>query len=245
MTSDKHHFEELTAPAATAKELQISVATLRKYSLIVERVTGKADYYVRTKQKARLYSKQDLQDLKDFHQLAQEHGLTLQEAAQQVFAVSDQNTKTEAEDKGAKQEVMSTPQMTKLLNAFQQTIEQQNTELANLHQQLDRIEKQNQELLENQQTAVDSEKLAALPDISGIVSETGLEAEVPVERPLTATEKRAQVMQDEQKPSDQVHEEILSKAKENAEKIANDHRTLADMQVEPTKQHWWHRFIDM
>jgi hypothetical protein len=54
MTSDKHNFEELTAPAATAKKLHISVATLRKYSLIVERVTGRPDYYPRTKQKARL-----------------------------------------------------------------------------------------------------------------------------------------------------------------------------------------------
>ena len=31
MTSNEHNFEELMAPAATAKKLGISVATLRKY----------------------------------------------------------------------------------------------------------------------------------------------------------------------------------------------------------------------
>ena len=49
MASD-HNFEELEAPAKTAEELHISVATLRKYSLIVEKVTGNKDYYERTKQ---------------------------------------------------------------------------------------------------------------------------------------------------------------------------------------------------
>ena len=42
MTTNKHDFEELAAPKAAAQELGISVATLRKYSLIVEKVTGRA-----------------------------------------------------------------------------------------------------------------------------------------------------------------------------------------------------------
>ena len=41
MTTNKHDFEELAAPKVAAKELGIGVATLRKYSLIVEKVTGK------------------------------------------------------------------------------------------------------------------------------------------------------------------------------------------------------------
>ena len=60
MASD-HNFEELEAPAKTAEELHISVATLRKYSLIVEKVTGNKDYYERTKQKSRLYSAKDIE----------------------------------------------------------------------------------------------------------------------------------------------------------------------------------------
>ena len=46
MTTNKHDFEELAAPKAAAQELGISVATLRKYSLIVEKVTGKSDYFL-------------------------------------------------------------------------------------------------------------------------------------------------------------------------------------------------------
>ncbi|WP_338207118.1 transcriptional regulator [Lactobacillus juensis] len=259
MSEDKHNFEELTAPSATAKKLHISVATLRKYSLIVEKVTGKPDYYARTKQNARLYSKQDLQDLEDFHQLAQDNGLTLQEAAQQVFAVTDKKDKPQHMDNGKKQEVMSTSQMVKLLNALQQTIGQQNTALSDLQKQLNRIEKQNKELLKKQKelekpqikAAGTDDDFSVLPDISGIVTDNGDDItdvqEMPETKPLTAAEKRAQVAQDEGKSSEQMHEEILAKAKENAEKSANSnaHRTLADMQIEPEKTHWWQRFLDM
>ncbi|MCX0291816.1 helix-turn-helix domain-containing protein [Lactobacillus kullabergensis] len=259
MSEDKHNFEELTAPSATAKKLHISVATLRKYSLIVEKVTGKPDYYARTKQNARLYSKQDVQDLEDFHQLARDNGLTLQEAAQQVFAVTDKKDKPQHMDNGKKQEVMSTSQMVKLLNALQQTIGQQNTALSDLQKQLNRIEKQNKELLKKQKelekpqikAAGTDDDFSVLPDISGIVTDNGDDItdvqEMPETKPLTAAEKRAQVAQDEGKSSEQMHEEILAKAKENAEKSANSnaHRTLADMQIEPEKTHWWQRFLDM
>ena len=257
MSEDKHNFEELTAPSATAKYLHISVATLRKYSLIVEKVTGKPDYYARTKQNARLYSKQDVQDLEDFHKLAQDNGLTLQEAAQQVFAVTAKKDKPEKTEDDKKQEVMSTSQMVKLLNALQQTIGQQNTALSNLQKQLDHIEKQNKQLLEKQKeletpaskTTSSAEDFSVLPDISGIVTNDDITdvGEMPDTKPLTAAEKRAQVAQDEEKSSEQMHEEILAKAKENAEKgaSANTHRTLADMQVEPEKTHWWQRFLDM
>ena len=79
MTTNKHDFEELAAPKVAAKELGISVATLRKYSLIVEKVTGNSNYFARTKQKARLYHQKDIDDLKAFHHLSKNSGLTLQE----------------------------------------------------------------------------------------------------------------------------------------------------------------------
>lgn len=99
MASD-HNFEELEAPAETAEELHISVATLRKYSLIVEKVTGNKNYYERTKQRSRLYSTKDIEDLKAFKALSKNADLTLQEAARQVFAVSDK--KAEEAKKAAK-----------------------------------------------------------------------------------------------------------------------------------------------
>ncbi|WEV37124.1 transcriptional regulator [Lactobacillus sp. ESL0677] len=253
MTSDKHNFEELTAPAATARQLHVSVATLRKYSLIVERITGKPDYYARTKQKARLYSKQDVQDLDDFHKLAQNNGLTLQEAARQVYAVSDKDDE-QIGAASAKREVMTTPQAVKLLNALQQTISQQNTAIKDLQAQLNRIEQQNKELLAKQDqmkqpAAKDEQDFSTLPDISGIVPDDNMQKSpiLQEEKPLTVAEKRAQVERDEAKSSQQLHEEILSKAKENAQKHtdSNSHRTLQDMQVEPEKAHWWQRFINM
>ena len=59
--TNTHDFEELAAPKAAAEELGISVATLRKYSLIVEKVTGNPNYFARTKQKARLYHQKNIE----------------------------------------------------------------------------------------------------------------------------------------------------------------------------------------
>lgn len=261
MTEDKHDCEELTAPAATAKKLHISVATLRKYSLVVEKATGKRDYYARTKQNARLYSKQDVQDLADFHRLARENGLTLHEAAQQIFASKNKSGQKDMQDGGQKQEKMTQEQMIKLLHTLERTVAQQNIALANLQKQLNRIEEQNKGLLTKQKQvdkSATSKKLKAkdfadLPDISGIVTkdEKNISSvkdttnDVPA-RPLTTAEKRAQLKRDENKTSKQVHEEILAKAKENAQKNPNSnaHRTLKDMQVEPEETHWWQRFLD-
>ncbi|RMC41995.1 MULTISPECIES: transcriptional regulator [unclassified Lactobacillus] len=242
MSGNKHDFEELTAPAATAKELQVSVATLRKYSLIVEKVTGQANYYARTKQNARLYSKQDIQDLQDFHRLAQKNGLTLYEAAQQVFAVSSKEIKKTGQTKKSKQEVMTSAQVMKLIDAFQQTISQQNTALENLQEQLNRIEAQNQELLQKQNSQ--TEKFEGLADISGIVT---AEESQPKAQLFTAEQKRQQIVHDEKKSSEQLHDEILAKAQENSQKTAsvNEHRTLIDMQPETETRHWWQRFLNL
>ncbi len=86
--TNTHDFEELAAPKAAAEELGISVATLRKYSLIVEKVTGNPNYFARTKQKARLYHQKDIDDLSACHRLSKTSGLTLQEATRQIYAVS-------------------------------------------------------------------------------------------------------------------------------------------------------------
>ena len=150
---------------------------------------------------------------------------------------------------------MSPSQMGKLLTALQQTIVQQNSALDKLQKQLNRIEKQNKDLLAKQKELVqkdsDESAFAGLPDISGIITddETDLldQADPDIDKPLTAAEKRAQVVDDGQKSSEEVHEEILAKAKENAEKSANNSglRTLTDMQVEPKKAHWWQKFLDI
>ena len=244
MTSNKHDFEELDAPAAAAEKLGISVATLRKYSLIVEKVTGNKDYFERSKQRARLYHKKDIDDLDAFHNLSKKDGLTLEEAARQIYAVSDKketDKKRQSEAK-PKNELMDSHQVAKLLGALQNTIASQNEAIDNLQKQLNRIEKQNHDLLERQKQLeapkdVDDE-IAALPDISGIVTEDD-------EKQETQDDKRKKVLEDKKKSEEELHDEIINKAKENAKKraSANVHRTLEDMQLHPAKKHWWQRLF--
>lgn len=254
MANKKRDFEELDAPAAAAKKLGVSVATLRKYSLIVEKVTGNENYFERTKQKSRLYHKKDLEDLDAFYKLSKTKGLTLKEAARQIYAVSDQGDERPkdpaAQDYSQNENQLMDPEkMAKLLGALQQTIATQNSAIDSLKQQLDRIEKQNQALLEKQATLEDEidPKIAAMPDISGIIT-TDEEQDLEVDNlPKTAQEKRDAVKKDLEKSEQEVHNEILSKAKENAQKREaqeNVHRTLVDMQVPNEKKHWWQRFLN-
>lgn len=244
--TNTHDFEELAAPKAAAEELGISVATLRKYSLIVEKVTGNPNYFARTKQKARLYHQKDIDDLKAFHRLSKNSGLTLQEAARQIYAVSDKkDEKPKEEPKKAtpytSRDVMDTKEVVKLLNTLQQTISNQNEAISSLQKQLNVIQKQNQDLIEAQKRLAapkdNSDKIAALPDISGMVSDD--------EPKKDAAEKREEVKEDMHKSQEEMHDEIISKAKENAKKraTANVHRTLEDMQLPERKEHWWQRIF--
>lgn len=243
MTSNKHDFEELSAPAATAKELGISVATLRKYSLIVEKVTGNPDYYERTKQKARLYSKKDVADMDAFHKLAKNNGLTLQEAARQIYAVSDKaavdkQRKEKTQNAEIATDLMDTKEVVRLLNTLQRTIANQNKAINSLQEQLTRIEKQNKDLIEAQnQLEAPSEEIKSLPADGYAFGED--------EEP-DHEEKLQQVEADKAKSEEEMHEEIITKAKENAKKraTANVHRTLEDMQVPVKKKHWWQRFFN-
>lgn len=244
MTTNKHDFEELAAPKAAAKELGISVATLRKYSLIVEKVTGNSDYFARTKQKARLYHQKDIDDLKAFHRLSKNSGLTLQEAARQIYAVSEKDETPVAKTKAeyTPKDVMDTQQVVKLLNTLQKTISNQNEAISSLQKQLNVIQKQNEDLIEAQKQLAapkdDTDKIEALPDISGIVADD----EKPKDDP---EEKREEVKKDMHKSQEEMHDEIISKAKENAKKraTANVHRTLEDMQLPEKKEHWWQRIF--
>ncbi|MDH5100836.1 MerR family transcriptional regulator [Lactobacillus kefiranofaciens] len=243
MTTNKHDFEELAAPKAAAKELGISVATLRKYSLIVERVTGKADYFARTKQKARLYHQKDIDDLKAFHRLSKNSGLTLQEAARQIYAVSEKDETPVAKTKTeyTPQDVMDTQQVVKLLNTLQKTISNQNEAISSLQKQLNVIQKQNEDLIKAQKQLAapkdNTDKIEALPDISEIVPDD--------KKPKDPEEKREEVKEDMHKSQAEMHDKIISKAKENAKKraTANVHRTLEDMQLPEQKEHWWQRIF--
>lgn len=247
-------FQELLTPAEVAKKLTISVATLRKYSLIVEKATDNKDYFARTKQKARLYTDANVADLKSFKELARDGSLTLQEAAQQVFTSPKAEPKHRAKNQASTAEKPMAQQVAKvdanqfgkLLQALQQTIAQQNSAIAGLQKQVAEVKKQNEQLLKNQKELAapnpqpdqaQADKIAAMPDISGIVE--------PKPMPTREEEKKrqaAKIAADKKKSADELHSEILKKARENSSARAM-HRTLADMQI-PQKQHWWQRFLN-
>ena len=233
MASD-HNFEELEAPAKTAEELHISVATLRKYSLIVEKVTGNKDYYERTKQKSRLYSAKDIEDLKAFRALSKNADLTLQEAARQIFAVSDKKTEEVKIQKSVATNTatVDADQVVKLLTMLQNTIASQNKAIEDLQKQVARVEAQNRKLIDR------SHQLAEP------------ESEDSKEKANNKDQEAAKEITEEQKSEQEAHEEILRKARENEEKRRkqqveeNIHRTLAQMQIRPKKKHhWWDRFF--
>ena len=242
----ERNFEELMAPAAVAEKLSISVATLRKYSLIIEKVSGNPDYYQRTKQKARLYRKRDVEDLQDFKKVAQKEDLTLQEADQQIFAGSSADTPApvDTEAKNATASAVDATQVVELLKALQQTITAQNQAIADLKQRVSQIQAQNTQLLA-QSHEQPSKELS--------------QPETLKKKPLTLTDSTAagmtrekqrqkvaaEIEADRHKSDQEVRREILNKAVENAKKKAqqNVHRTLADMQLPETKKHWWQRFF--
>lgn len=239
MASD-HNFEELEAPAKTAEELHISVATLRKYSLIVEKVTGNKDYYERTKQKSRLYSEKDIEDLKAFRALSKNADLTLQEAARQIFAVSDKKTE-EVKEAAKMQKSIATntatvdaDQVVKLLTMLQNTIASQNKAIEDLQKQVARVEAQNKKLIDRSHQLAEPES----DDSTGKQEVNSKDQEA------------AKEISEEQKSEQEAHKEILRKARENEEKgrkqqvEENIHRTLAQMQIRPKKKHhWWDRFF--
>ncbi|MFD1417752.1 MerR family transcriptional regulator [Companilactobacillus keshanensis] len=82
--------ENFLTPAQAAKELGISVATLRKYSLIVEHTTENANYFERNSQNNRLYTSTNLDGFKKMVELGHEPKMTLDLAAQKIYPTTEE-----------------------------------------------------------------------------------------------------------------------------------------------------------
>src|SRR5699024_12357115 len=139
-------------------------------------------------------------------------------AARQIYAVSEKKPEPETKEPAPKPaynstDVMDTEQVVKLLNTLQKTISNQNEAISSLQKHLNVIQKQNEDLIEAQKQLAapkdNSDKIAALPDISGVVDDDD-------EKPKDVAEKREEVKEDMQKSQEEMHDEIISKAKENA-----------------------------
>jgi len=85
----------LLTPAQAAKDLGISVATLRKYSLIVERTTENSQYFERNTQNNRLYTQKNIEDFKEMVKLSHGPKMTLETAAVQIYPAADVKTDTD------------------------------------------------------------------------------------------------------------------------------------------------------
>ncbi len=72
-------------PAELAALLHISVPTLRKYSLLIEKVTDNSHYFTRNQQNVRAYSEKDLRSLQKLAELSKAPNMTLQVAAEQIY----------------------------------------------------------------------------------------------------------------------------------------------------------------
>jgi Uncharacterized protein conserved in bacteria with the myosin-like domain len=79
----------LLTPAQAAKDLGISVATLRKYSLIVERTTDNSQYFERNSQNNRLYTSKNIEDFKEMVKLSHGPKMTLETSAKQIYPTAD------------------------------------------------------------------------------------------------------------------------------------------------------------
>ena len=202
-----------------AKQLGVSEATLRKYSQIVEKVTANPAYFSHVKN-ARRYSAENLTDLKKMQEMNKE-GKTLDQAAQELF-VGEQA----AEDSKADE-----------LQELKKNLAQKNEEIAALKAQVAELA---QAMAPAENKADPADDVLDLPDFDDL-EDLG-EVKEP-DRPLTAEEKRARVVADMGKSTEEVRRDIMDKVQENAQKARPEFRTLADMQLKPKKTPWWKKLF--
>ncbi|PMD71365.1 hypothetical protein [Companilactobacillus nuruki] len=98
----------LLTPAQAAKDLGISVATLRKYSLIVERTTENSKYFERNSQNNRLYTQKNIEDFKEMVKLSHGPKMTLETSAAQIYPTTDAKDKTETKQSDEITELQTT-----------------------------------------------------------------------------------------------------------------------------------------
>ncbi|WP_125565941.1 hypothetical protein [Companilactobacillus insicii] len=117
-------------PAKAAEGLGISVATLRKYSLIVAHTTGNTDYFERNSQNNRLYTAKNIEDFKQMVELGHRPKMTLDSAAKQIFPVASES-KDETDNKDVEVE-----ELKKTLEDIRANDKKKDEEIADLKQRL-------------------------------------------------------------------------------------------------------------
>lgn len=147
----------LLTPAQAAKDLGISVATLRKYSLIVEKTTENSQYFERNSQNNRLYTQKNIEDFKEMVKLSHGPKMTLETAAVQIYPTTDVKSESKAKQSDEVTELQTTVAKLESENKKRElTIKELQQELADaqkskeqLHAELTTLKQQAEEKAEN------------------------------------------------------------------------------------------------
>lgn len=131
-------------PKEAAEEISIAPATLRKYSQIVEEITGQEDYFQRNEQGTRTYSKKDIKMLSKMSELSAETKKPVRTIAEDLFknhTISGNETTTDTEESETtalttpeNNEHQSTSELLNIIDQQNQKIEQQNQKIDHLVQ---------------------------------------------------------------------------------------------------------------
>lgn len=242
-----HEFQEYKTPGQVAKLIGVSVPTLRKYSLMIEKATNNR-YFERNQQNTRLYTAQNIERLKELTKLSKSPDRTLQDVIAQLYTIIDAEQPVTSEDTAQVQatvekvhqdqtnELAPMAQFMNVLTTMQDTVSQQKQTIDALQQQLQIVQEQNVAILErlNQNEGIDSfEEGIRLPD-EATMQATEPSQPVPLAKPYKP-----------QTADDSLGEAEALENLDEAEQQAFKPRTLQDMQVGPEpKKHWWQRFLN-
>ena len=153
----------LLTPAQAAKDLGISVATLRKYSLIVEKTTANSKYFERNSQNNRLYTQKNIEDFKEMVKLSHGPKMTLETSAAQIYPAADAKESTDTKQNDEIVELQKT--VAKLesenkkreltIKELQQELNDAQKSKEQLQVELDTLKQQAKEKVENNDTQKD------------------------------------------------------------------------------------------
>lgn len=152
-----HEFQEYKTPGQVASLIGVSVPTLRKYSLMIEKATN-GHYFERNQQNTRLYTVQNIADLRELTKLSKNPDMTLQEVIAQLFAMTAAAEPDAASQENANvspihnasgaNEIAPVEQFMNVLTNMQDTITSQRQSIDQLQAQLRIVQDQNLAILE-------------------------------------------------------------------------------------------------
>lgn len=209
-------------PAQAAEILGISVATLRKYSLIVEHSTNNSGYFERNKQNNRLYTQKNLDDFSKMVELGHGPKMTLESAAKQIYPVSEV-TEDASSDSSNGTHNAQVANLENTIKELRANIDQQDRVIQNLSKKIIKLQEQNPS-----GEKLDSEDEAKLEKEKKYQEHLKKAREAKVKKEKADAENKNKANED--------------KNEESGEDASID--TLANMQVNSEKKsHWWDRFI--